>query len=86
MKTAADQYMFIQPIQPIQPGAPSIAPRKNIPVADISIKKERRAAIERPPSPFMFPRWCGFQITSVLSIVHRFTGIALAVGSVLLAG
>jgi len=33
----------------------------------------------------MFPTWYRFQITSVLSIVHRFTGIALAVGSVLLA-
>ena len=83
MKTAADQYMLIQPIQP---GAPSIAPGKNIRVAGISIKKERSAAIERPLSPFMFPRWYRSQITSVLSIVHRFTGIALAVGSVLLAG
>src|SRR5712671_5403316 len=42
-------------------------------------------AMERPLSPFMFPRWYRFQITSVLSILHRFTGIALAVGSILLA-
>jgi succinate dehydrogenase / fumarate reductase, cytochrome b subunit len=56
MKAAADRYMHIQPIQP---GAPSIAPGRNIPVAGIS---------------------------TVLSIVHRFTGgVALAVGSVLLA-
>ena len=41
--------------------------------------------MERPLSPFMFPRWYRFQITSVLSILHRLTGIALAVGSILLA-
>ena len=34
-----------------------------------------------PLSPFMFPTWCRFQITSVLSILHRFTGIALATRS-----
>jgi succinate dehydrogenase / fumarate reductase cytochrome b subunit len=33
----------------------------------------------------MFPMWYRFQITSALSILHRFTGIALAVGSILLA-
>jgi succinate dehydrogenase / fumarate reductase cytochrome b subunit len=41
--------------------------------------------MERPLSPFMFPIWYRFQITSALSIVHRLTGIALAVGSILLA-
>jgi Succinate dehydrogenase/Fumarate reductase transmembrane subunit len=41
--------------------------------------------MERPLSPFMFPTWYRFQITSLLSILHRFTGIALAVGSILLA-
>ena len=41
--------------------------------------------MERPLSPFMFPTWYRFQITSLLSIVHRLTGIALALGSVLLA-
>jgi succinate dehydrogenase / fumarate reductase cytochrome b subunit len=41
--------------------------------------------MERPLSPFMFPVWYRFQITSALSIVHRLTGIALAVGSILLA-
>jgi len=41
--------------------------------------------MERPISPFMFPTWYRFQITSTLSILHRLTGIALAVGSVLLA-
>ena len=33
----------------------------------------------------MFPTWYRFQITSALSILHRLTGIALAVGSILLA-
>jgi succinate dehydrogenase / fumarate reductase, cytochrome b subunit len=41
--------------------------------------------MERPISPFMFPIWYRFQITSSLSILHRLTGIALAVGSILLA-
>ena len=41
--------------------------------------------MERPLSPFMFPNWYRFQITSALSILHRLTGIALAVGSILLA-
>ena len=41
--------------------------------------------MERPLSPFMFPAWYRFQITSVLSILHRLTGIALTVGSILLA-
>ena len=41
--------------------------------------------MERPLSPFMFPMRYGFQTTPVLSILHRFTGIALALGSILLA-
>ncbi|MGC1884783.1 MAG: succinate dehydrogenase, cytochrome b556 subunit [Stellaceae bacterium] len=41
--------------------------------------------MERPLSPFMFPTWYRFQITSALSILHRLAGIALAVGSILLA-
>jgi succinate dehydrogenase / fumarate reductase, cytochrome b subunit len=41
--------------------------------------------MERPLSPFMFPTWYRFQITSLLSIIHRLTGIGLAIGSVLLA-
>src|SRR4029077_20328552 len=40
--------------------------------------------MERPLSPFMFPTWYRFQITSAVSILHRLTGIALAVGSILL--
>jgi succinate dehydrogenase/fumarate reductase cytochrome b subunit len=34
--------------------------------------------MERPLSPYMFPTWHCFQITSVLSILHRSTGMALA--------
>src|ERR1700751_6285977 len=41
--------------------------------------------MNRPLSPFMFPIWYRFQIPSVLSILPRLTGIALAVGSILLA-
>jgi succinate dehydrogenase / fumarate reductase, cytochrome b subunit len=41
--------------------------------------------MEHPISPFMFPRWYRFQLTSGLSILHRLTGIALALGSILLA-
>lgn len=41
--------------------------------------------MKRPLSPFMFPTWYRFQITSTLSIIHRITGIALSVGSILLA-
>ena len=40
--------------------------------------------MERPLSPFMFPIWYRFQITSALSILHRLTGIALAIRSILL--
>jgi len=41
--------------------------------------------MEHPLSPFMFPTWYRFQITSTLSILHRLTGIVLAAGSILLA-
>lgn len=41
--------------------------------------------MEHPISPFMFPTWYRFQITSALSILHRLTGIAMIVGSILLA-
>ena len=41
--------------------------------------------MERPLSPFMFPVWYRFQSSSALSILHRLTGLALALGSILLA-
>lgn len=40
--------------------------------------------MDRPLSPFMFPTWYRFQITSFLSILHRLTGIALSVGAIML--
>jgi succinate dehydrogenase / fumarate reductase, cytochrome b subunit len=40
--------------------------------------------MQRPLSPFMFPTWYRFQMTSALSIMHRLTGIVLALGSILL--
>ena len=39
----------------------------------------------RPLSPFMIGPYYKPQLTSMLSIVHRVTGVGLAVGSVLLA-
>jgi succinate dehydrogenase / fumarate reductase cytochrome b subunit len=54
---------------------------------DLSFREILKGAsivMERPLSPFMFPNWYRFQITSALSILHRLTGIALAVGSILL--
>ena len=41
--------------------------------------------MQRPLSPFMFPMWYRFQVTSALSILHRLTGIALSVGLIALA-
>jgi succinate dehydrogenase / fumarate reductase, cytochrome b subunit len=41
--------------------------------------------MNRPLSPFMFPIWYRFQVTSALSILHRLSGIALCVGLVVLA-
>lgn len=38
----------------------------------------------RPLSPFMLGQYYRFQLTSVLSLMHRVTGVGLSVGSVLL--
>ena len=40
--------------------------------------------MERPLSPFMFPVWYRFELGSAFSILHRLTGVALVVGSILL--
>jgi succinate dehydrogenase / fumarate reductase cytochrome b subunit len=40
--------------------------------------------VRRPVSPFMLGSAYKFQITSVLSITHRITGCALAVGTLLM--
>ncbi|MBX6420940.1 MAG: succinate dehydrogenase, cytochrome b556 subunit [Sinobacteraceae bacterium] len=42
-------------------------------------------AAARPLSPFMLGQYYRFQLTSVLSFLHRLTGLALALGSVFLA-
>jgi len=48
-------------------------------------KTSDQPTVQRPLSPFMFPTWYRFQITSALSILHRITGIGLALGSIVLA-
>ena len=48
-------------------------------------KTSDQRTVQRPLSPFMFPTWYRFQITSALSILHRITGIGLALGSIVLA-
>lgn len=40
----------------------------------------------RPLSPFMLGQYYRFQLTSLLSFVHRITGIGLSTGTLLLAG
>ena len=37
---------------------------------------------ERPLSPFMLGQTYRFQITSLMSILHRITGISLALGGI----
>lgn len=39
----------------------------------------------RPMSPFMLGQYYRFQITSLLSITHRITGVALALGTLFIA-
>jgi succinate dehydrogenase / fumarate reductase, cytochrome b subunit len=77
MKTAVDQF------SQSQSPAPSSA-LKHPQAVEAPKKREQSMAVERPLSPFMFPMWYRFQITSTLSILHRLTGIALALGSILL--
>lgn len=40
----------------------------------------------RPLSPFMLGQYYRFQLTSVLSFIHRITGIGLSLGTLLVAG
>ena len=76
MKTATDQF------SQSATAAPSITQPS---VVATQKKVVESAALQRPLSPFMFPTWYRFQVTSVLSILHRLTGIALTIGSILLA-
>jgi succinate dehydrogenase / fumarate reductase, cytochrome b subunit len=46
---------------------------------------QARPGINRPLSPFMLGQYYRFQLTSVLSLLHRVTGVGLSVGTVLLA-
>jgi len=46
---------------------------------------ETRSSARRPLSPFMIGPYYKPQLTSMLSITHRIMGVALAVGSFLLA-
>ena len=78
MKTAVDQFSQSQSRTPS-------SVLKHPQAVEAPKKREQSMAVERPLSPFMFPMWYRFQITSTLSILHRLTGIALAVGSILLA-
>jgi hypothetical protein len=68
-----------------QHAAAGVRPRRHAHAALLPPPSEEGLAMERPLSPFMFPNWYRFQITSALSILHRLTGIALTVGSILLA-
>jgi len=43
-------------------------------------------ADNRPMSPFMLGQYYRFQFTSLLSIIHRITGVGLSVGTLLVAG
>ena len=42
--------------------------------------------VNRPLSPFMIGPYYRPQLTSMLSILHRLTGVGLSIGAVLLVG
>lgn len=46
----------------------------------------KNPAANRPLSPFMLGQYYRFQWTSLLSFIHRITGIGLSMGTLLLAG
>jgi len=46
---------------------------------------QARPGINRPLSPFMLGQYYRFQLTSILSLMHRVTGVGLSVGTVLFA-
>ena len=46
---------------------------------------QARTGAARPLSPFMLGQYYRFQLTSVLSFLHRLTGIGLSAGAALLA-
>jgi succinate dehydrogenase / fumarate reductase, cytochrome b subunit len=46
---------------------------------------EAKARVERPLSPFMIGPYYRAQLTSMLSITHRATGVGLSLGTLLIA-
>ena len=44
------------------------------------------ATPKRPLSPFMLGSYYRFQLTSLSSLLHRATGVALAIGALVFAG
>ncbi|MDR3418169.1 MAG: succinate dehydrogenase, cytochrome b556 subunit [Nevskia sp.] len=51
----------------------------------MSAKSSAERAAARPLSPFMLGQYYRFQISSLLSITHRITGVGLALGTLFLA-
>lgn len=51
----------------------------------MSAKPSAKPVVSRPLSPFMLGQYYRFQISSFLSITHRITGCALAVGTLFIA-
>ena len=51
----------------------------------MSAKPSAKTAVSRPLSPFMLGQYYRFQISSLLSITHRLTGVALAIGTLFIA-
>jgi succinate dehydrogenase / fumarate reductase cytochrome b subunit len=51
----------------------------------MSSKPSAKPAINRPLSPFMLGQYYRFQISSLLSITHRITGVGLAIGTIFIA-
>ena len=51
----------------------------------MSSKPSAKPAVSRPLSPFMLGQYYRFQISSLLSITHRITGVGLAIGTIFIA-
>jgi succinate dehydrogenase / fumarate reductase, cytochrome b subunit len=47
--------------------------------------KPAKPVVSRPLSPFMLGQYYRFQISSLLSITHRLTGLGLAIGTLFIA-
>ena len=51
----------------------------------MSAKPSAKPVVSRPLSPFMLGQYYRFQISSLLSITHRITGVGLAIGTLFIA-